>query len=264
NKAHANYATNYAAYQTALTTQKEQVEASEATVRSAEQALTKAEAELALKKAPARSYDLTGAEAAVASAKANLLKAQSDLKDRTIMAPVSGTITKVNYQIGETSSSATPVLVLLAEGNFEIKVQVPEADVAKLANEQDVDITLDAFGSGQHFSGHITFIDPASTVISDVVYYEVTIAFDDSDQRIKPGMTANVDVSTANRSGILVIPLRAVKYDSEYKPFVEVLEQGDLTTREITLGLKGDDGLVEVTAGLQAGELVVTSKTNGR
>ncbi len=257
NTNHSSYTTYKAAYDAALVTQKKEVAA-------AEQALAKAKAELNLKLAPARSYDITSAEAQLASARATLLKAQSDLLDRSIIAPVAGTVTKINYQLGETTSVATPVLVLLSEGNYEIKVKVPEADVAKLAKDQSVDITLDAFGSSQHFAGHIHFIDPASTELTDVVYYEVTILFDNSDERIKPGMTANVDVNTGSKSDILVIPLRAVKYDSDFKPFVEVLVNGELVTKEITLGLKGDDGLTEVVSGLSEGELVVTSKVNGK
>ena len=264
NTSSSSYTTYKAAYDAALTTRNQQVDAAEATVLAAEQALIEAEAKLALKQAPARSFDLASATAAVTAAKAALLKAQSDLADRSIVAPADGTITKINNQAGETTSLATPVLVLLSKGNYEITMQVPEADVAKLDTGQVADITLDAFGSGQHFSGHIAFVDPASTVLSDVVYYEVTVLFDNTDDGIKPGMTANIDVTTASRSGVLVIPLRAVKYDSDFKPFVEVMQKNTLATRMVELGLKGDDGLVEVTNGLTAGELVVTSKTNGK
>lgn len=264
NTSSSSYALYKAAYDATLTTRNQLVDAAESTWLAAQQSLAQAKAQLALKQAPARSFDLASAEAQVTAARAALLKAQSDLGDRSIIAPVNGTITKINNQIGETTSLATPVLVLLSDGNYDIKIQVPEADVSKLATSQPVDITLDAFGSDQHFAGHIGFIDPASTVITDVVYYEVTVAFDNSDVRIKPGMTANVDVNTASRSNILVIPLRAVKYDSEFKPFVEILEKEELVTRQVGLGLKGDDGLVEVTSGLNKGELVVTSKTNGK
>ena len=265
NTASASYAAYQAAYEAALTTQKQQVDAAGATVRAAEQAYAQAEVQLAQVEAPARSYDLQSAEAQVESARANLLRAQAELSDRTILAPVAGTITKVNNQVGETTSLATPVAVLLAEGNREIKVQVPESDIAKLKVGQVADVALDAFGAAEHFIGHVSFIDPASTVIQDVVYYEVTVLFDSADPRLKPGMTANLDIVSDERQNVLVVPLRAVRYDESRQAYVEVLgaDGATLTRKNVTLGLRGDDGLAEVIQGLSAGDTVVTyTQTN--
>lgn len=253
----ASYATYQAAYEAALTTQKQQVE-------SAERNLAEAKLKLEQVKAPARSYDILSAEAAMESAQAALLRARADLNDRTIIAPVTGTITKVNNEVGETTSLAQPVLVLLSEGNHEIKVQVPESDITKLQVGQAADMTLDAFGSAEHFSGHISFIDPASTVIADVVYYEVTVLFDNKDDRIKPGMTANVDVTSAQKDDVLVIPLRAVKYNTERQAYVEVLQGIETAEKPVTIGLRGDNGLVELISGLAEGDVVVTFKKNGK
>lgn len=253
----ASYATYKAAYEAALTTQKQQVE-------SAERTLAEAKLRLEQVKSPAQSYDILAAEAAVESAQGTLLRVQSDLADRTLTAPVDGIITKVNNQVGETISLAQPVLVLLAEGNKQVKVQVPESDIAKLATGQVSDMTLDAFGSAEHFSGHISFIDPASTVIADVVYYEVTVLFDDSDERIKPGMTANVDVISAELPDVLVVPLRAVKYRDNREAYVEVLQGVNVVEKTVTVGLRGDNGLVELKSGLEEGDVVITFKQNGK
>ncbi|MFA4937605.1 MAG: efflux RND transporter periplasmic adaptor subunit, partial [Patescibacteria group bacterium] len=263
NTSSTSYATYYAAYQTALTTQTQQVEAAESTIKSAEQSLLKAQADLVLKQAPARSYDIASAQAQLASAKASLIKAQADLADRTIKAPVAGIATKVNYQVGETTSLANPIVVLQTEGGYQIKVKVPESDIVKLAIGQTTDITLDALGSSEHFSGHISFINPAETPVSDVIYYEVTIMFDNQDERIKPGMTANIDVLTADKKNVLVAPLRAVKYSEAGQTYVEVLEQGQIKRREVSIGLKGDNGLVEIKSGLLDKQQVITFKSNG-
>ncbi len=263
NTNHSSYSTYYAAYQSALATQKQQVESAEAAVRAAEESLSQAKAQLALIQAPARSYDITSAQAQLDAARASLLKAQADLSDRSIKAPVAGVVTKVNYQVGETTSLANPVIVLLAEGAYEIKVKVPESDIVKLATGQSVDITLDALGSSEHFTGHISFIDPAETSINDVIYYEVTIIFDNQDERIKPGMTANIDVLTGNRENVLVVPLRAVKYTEDGQTYVEILEQGQVKKVDVTIGLKGDRGLVEIKSGLTFGQEVIIFKPNG-
>lgn len=257
NQSSTSYAAFEAAYEAALATQKQVVEA-------AQRALADAQAKLTQVQAPARSYDIAAAEAAVESARGAVLQAQAVLADRTILAPVDGTITRVNNQVGETTSPASPVLVLLAAGSHEVKVQVPESDIAKLKVGQAADMTIDAFGSSEHFAGHISFIDPASTVISDVVYYEVTVLFDGVDDRIKPGMTANVDVVSAAVKNVLVVPLRAVKYGSHNKPYVQLLGQGDtVASQDVTLGLKGDDGLAEVKTGLSEGQQVITFTKKG-
>jgi len=253
----SNYAAYAAAYEAALRTQKQQVAA-------AERAVADAKARLEQAKAPARTYDVLAAEAALESAQASLLRAQSDLLDRYIIAPVAGIITKVNNQVGEMNSLSSPVLVLLSDENYKVKVQVPESDIAKLRVGQSVDMTLDAFGLADHFSGHIAFIDPAATVIQDVVYYEVTVLFDDKDERIKPGMTANVEVVSAKQADVLVIPLRAVKYNEGRQAYVEVLQGVELIKKPVEIGTKGDNGLVEVISGLEAGEVVVTFKQNGK
>ncbi|MFH1111442.1 MAG: efflux transporter periplasmic adaptor subunit, partial [Patescibacteria group bacterium] len=99
--------------------------------------------------------------------------------------------------------------------------------------------------------------------VSDVIYYEVTIMFDNQDERIKPGMTANIDVLTADKKNVLVAPLRAVKYSEAGQTYVEVLEQGQIKRQEVSIGLKGDNGLVEIKSGLQAGQQVITFKSNG-
>lgn len=263
NSLSTSYSTYQSAYQSALTTQKQTVDAAEAAVKQAEQTLAQTEAQLNLKTAPARSYDILSAEAAVASAQASLLRASNDLSDRTITAPVAGIITKVNSEVGETNSMTQPVMVLLADSKQEIKVQVPESDIAKLKVGQSADITFDALGSNEHFTGHVAFIDPASTVIQDVVYYEVTVLFDSNDERIKPGMTANVDVESGRKNDVLVVPLRAVKYDNK-KPYVEVLTGEQLARKDVEIGLKGDDGLVELISGLNQGDKVVTFKSNAK
>jgi HlyD family secretion protein len=264
NTSSSSYASYKAAYDAALTTKKQQVDAAEATVKAAEQSLAQAQASLSLAEAPARSFDINVAEANVESAQATLIKMQSDFGDRILRAPVDGIVTKVNNEVGETNSLATPVVVMLSLGNREVKVKVPESDIAKLKVGQLTDMTLDAFGSAEHFSGHISFIDPASTVVQDVVYYEVTILFDGKDERIKPGMTTNIDITTGASTNVLVIPLRAVKYDADRKIYVETLVNDQVVKKEVSLGLKGDDGLVEITSGLQEGENVITFKQNGK
>ncbi|MEK7497139.1 MAG: efflux RND transporter periplasmic adaptor subunit [Patescibacteria group bacterium] len=264
NTASTSYATYQAAYEAALTTQKQQVEAAEATVRSAEQALAQTQAQLSFKQAPTRSYDILYAEAQVNAARGSLAQAQANLSDRTLVAPTAGLITKINNQVGESVTGAAPIIVLLAQGDYEIKVKVPEADIAKLQIGQAVDISFDAFTQSEKFIGHISFIDPASTIVSDVVYYEITINLPSTDARMKPGMTVNLEIATAEKNNVLTIPSRALRYENN-KTYVDILKSDDVIERkEITIGLLGDAGLTEVLSGLQAGDKVITRISNGK
>ncbi len=226
-------------------------------------------AQLAVKKSGPRSFDIQSAEAAVAQAQARLDGAMSDLSDYNLAAPIDGKVTTVNYNVGEQTSVAKPVVIMLSNDIFQIKVDIPESDIAKVKIGNKVKIELDAFGSDHPFSGTVTFIEPAQTTIQDVIYYKTTVVFDNDPliDQIKPGMSANVSIATSEKSGVLYIPQRAVKIkeitldQKVADKYVEVLLSTDVTEeRIVTIGLKADGGLVEILSGLKQGEKVVTFK----
>ena len=198
---------------------------------------------------PPRQVDLAPLRAALAQAEAS--------RDKAILrAPIDGIITKVHRKVGELVSQTEPAIEMVSP-YYEVKVDVPETDVSKLSVGDSAEITLDAFGSDTQFSGKIISIDPASTEIQDVVYYRVRIALDKSDKDARPGMTANVTIVTERRSGALFIPFRAVR--SNGSRYVRVLENGLVREVPITLGMRADEGKVEVLEGLSEGQRVVVS-----
>ena len=224
-----------------------QVAQYEANVKIYEAALGSAQASLAVKKAPQREVDLAPLRAALAQAVAN--------REKTVLrAPIDGMIAKVNKKVGELVAS-TDVVINFISPHFEIDVDIPETDVAKLKLNDSVVITLDAFGDDVKFSGKVASIEPASTEIQDVVYYKVKMTLDDTDKAVKSGMTTNVTVSTASRENTLYIPSRAVRTNDE--KYVRVLVGNEVKDMPVKLGLKADDGKIEVLSGLQEGDLVV-------
>ncbi|MBU1036954.1 efflux RND transporter periplasmic adaptor subunit [Patescibacteria group bacterium] len=239
------------------------IDESQAKVDKAEKDLALAESQLALKKADPRSFEIAFYQAKLDNAEASLRSALSDLTDYNLHSPISGLITNTNYEIGEFVSSAEPVVSLIGESNLEIKVDVPESDISKINIGDEAKITLDAFGEDQIFTGHITFIDPAETVINDVVYYKIKVTFDQKDEKVKSGMTANVTVSTASKEDILYIPLRAVIEPNGHS-YVRVLINDQIQEKEVITGLRGDGGLVEVISGLNEEEEVITYIKNGK
>jgi len=229
----------------------------ESKVKKAQAALEVANAQLTLKQSGPRDFQLKLYEAKVDQARANLNKVLADLSDYSLLAPVDGIITKVNYKAGELVNSTSPVVSLLSESNLEIKVDVPESDIVKIHLSDSASITLDAFGQDRIFLGHITFIDPAETIINDVVYYKVTVTFDHEESDVKSGMTANVIVTTANRENVLYIPQRSV-VDKNDKRTVRVLENNQPVEKDVVTGLRADEGNIEVLSGLIEGETVIT------
>jgi len=240
-----------------------QITAANNSVTSALNSLNLSQARLDLKKAPARSFELDIARANVRRAEASLARYYSLMSDTMIKAPVDGIVTKINVDVGEQSSMSQAAISMIGLSNTQIKVDVPESDITKLKVGDTVDITLDAFGNDQKFSGTVIFIDPASTVISEVIYYKVTVGFNVKDEKIKSGMTANLTILTNNKDNVLVVPSRAVSARGDVR-FVQVLENNKAVEKEVQVGLKGDDGLWEITSGLNAGEKVIISTKNGK
>jgi len=227
-------------------------------IDKAQVSLDVAQAELALKQAGPRSTQLSSYQAKLARANAQLASAQATLSDYRLNAPIDGIISKINYEIGETAGGASePMISLIGESNLEITVDVAESDIAKIKTGDIASITLDAFGNEKVFNGHVSFIDPAETIINDVVYYKVKVVFDQAETEVKSGMTANVNIITAEKSDVLYIPARAVQIINNQR-VAQILVNNQKENREVATGLRADDGLIEIVSGLNEGEQVIT------
>lgn len=240
-------------------------------ILAASNSVSIARAQLSLKESGPREFDLSAAQASVNQAQAQLAKLYADLEDYYIKAPIDGKITKVNFLAGETPSGATPPIQMLGTERFEIKADIPESDITKIKIGDKVTIELDAFGSDRPFKGAVTSIDPAQTVIKDVTYYKTTVSFDEDswNDQIKPGMTASITVKSEQKDNILYIPQRAVRVKEAAlgevpQKFVEVMENDQPQERIVTIGMRGDDGLVEVVSGLNEGDSIVTFKKENK
>ncbi|MEI6288528.1 MAG: efflux RND transporter periplasmic adaptor subunit [bacterium] len=226
------------------------------------------QSQLNLKQSGPRSFELEAAQARVSQAQAQLDMSVVGLNDYVITAPVDGIVTKVNGNVGEQNSMTAPVVKMISNGKFEIKVDIAESDIAKVKIGDVVSIQLDAFGSDHVFAGAVTAIDTAQTVIQDVTYYKTTVGFGDDpwNEKLKSGMSADVTINTANKDNVLYIPQKAVKIrqanlDSAPEKYVQVLlSDGTVSDKTVQIGLRADDAKVEVTSGLSAGDLVITFK----
>lgn len=260
NKKGATYLTNYNAYQTA---QKNQEQA----IANAEAMVSQREAELALKRAQARPSDIQLAEAEIISAEGQMQQAQARYNDTVITAPLDGTITSIDIKPGELASAMKEVIILQDVSNIYLEANINEANIASIHVGLPIDITFDAFGSERTFKGTVTKVDPSSTLVSGVVNYKITANVEVvNTEELRPGMTANMTIKAREKNHVLVIPSRSILVDENGKQTIRLVK--DARTKkwnevEVTTGLEGDGGMVEVLSGLKENdEIVVLLKTN--
>lgn len=248
----------------------QQIAMTQAKVDNALEAWNLAKAQLDQVKSPARSQDISLYRAQVEQAEASLELIQKQIDDSIIRAPIDGTVVKVNYEEGEqvTMTSANmsePVIAILGENDFDIEIDISEADISKVRIGDPVEITLDAFGEDIKFSGIVHFIEPAETVIQDVIYYKVTVEFVNGSKpnngysNIKSGMTANATITTARKNQVLIMPGRAVLEKNGGDRYTRLLINEEPKEVKVKIGLRGDGGMVEVLEGVKEGDVVVTS-----
>lgn len=181
--------------------------------------------------------------------------------DNSLYAPIDGMIIKKNVDLGEMATVGAAVFTIANPDDFLIESNIPEADIVDVSAGQKANITFDALSEDEIFPASVVSVDPASTVIQDVVFYRVKLRLGNSDSRLKIGMSCNDDIVTANAENILMIPQRAVKKE-DGKKYVEILKTEDkietVEKRYVETGLTGDNGMIEVKNGLKEGEKVVT------
>ncbi len=255
-----------------------QITSAQGQVDLAAKAFQSAQASLNKLLAPANKNDLAVARHKIEQAQANLASIEKQIADSAVTAPIDGLITKINFEVGEYITPANTVMTMLADHLLEVEVDISEADISKVKLGDWTEITFDAFPAEQKAYGSVYFIDPAQTIIQDVVYYQTKIHFYPPDKllalkkvssstaenyarllkQIKPGMTANVVITTAQKDKALIAPERAIVEANDGQKMIRLLKQGQLIKQPVKVGLRGDDGLVEILAGAKAGDQAVT------
>jgi RND family efflux transporter MFP subunit len=241
---------------------------SQAQVAVDEQDVRRAEVELARakrldeKKLVAESQ-VEDAQMALDAAKARLEKArrdvavvQTELAYAVIRSPITGTVASVTTQEGETvqASFSTPTFATIIEdGALELIAMVDETDIGNVAIGNPVSFTVEAYPA-REFEGTVARIAPKGTIISGVVNFEVMVRIDSPAEVLKPDMTANVSIRTAERAP-LVVPNAAVQRDGSER-YVWVERDGELERKVVTVGTR-DASFTEVRQGIGPGDRVL-------
>ena len=214
-------------------------------------------------------------KAQVEQAEASLQSAETELRYTKIISPVDGIVVSKAVEVGQTvaASFQTPTLFNVAEDltKMQIEASVVEADIAKVKEGQVVEFSVDSFPD-EIFYGIVTQVRNEAITTSNVVTYEVIIEIDNRDLRLKPGMTANVEVITAQKENVLLVPNKALRFTYDdggsavkkrYKDRgLWILEDGKPVRVSILTGVY-DNEFTEVSgAELKEGEEVILEEKN--
>jgi len=168
--------------------------------------------------------------ASIKQSEASLQEARINLAYTDIRSPVDGVVVSRNVDVGQTvaASFQTPTLFLIAQDltKMQVHTNVSESDIGPVSQRQPASFTVDAY-PGKAFSGTVAQVRNAPITVQNVVTYDVVIAVDNANLELKPGMTANVNITTAQRDDVLKIPLRAVRFNPEHKPGAEPTQTQD-------------------------------------
>ena len=207
--------------------------------------------------AGADSLSIRAKQIAVQQREDALLDAQEELADHYIRAPFDGIVAEVNAKKGESISSGNIAVILITEQKIA-EITINEIDVAKIEVGQKTTITFDAI-ENLSITGKVTEIDTLGTVSQGVVTYDVKIAFDTQDERVKPGMSISVVITTNTKQNVLLVPNSAIKYQGDIQ-YVEVMRDDNTSrSQQIEIGLS-NDMMAEIISGLQEGFMIVTKK----
>ena len=197
--------------------------------------------------------DLAVAAAAVAQANASLRLAQVKLNEDAILAPADGTLISRSVEPGDIVQAGKELMVLAANGETQILVQLDEKNLAKLALGQKVLGSADAYAD-QRFDAVVSYINPGVDATRGSV--EVKLLVVNPPAYLRQDMTVSVDIETARRSGALTIPTGAIHDASSNAPWVLVVRNKHTVRQPVKLGLRGNNS-VEVMTGIKAGEAVI-------
>lgn len=179
---------------------------------------SKADMDTAIAAADRARADLLSAEAAVDEAKAQLEANETDLAKATIAAPIDGTVLTRSLEPGQTvaASFTAPELFVIAENleRMKLEVAVAEADIGGVKEGQIATFTVDAWPD-RSYSAKVIKAAYGSTLTDNVVTYETELEVANEDLSLRPGMTATVDIRTAETTGALLVPSAALRFDLE-------------------------------------------------
>lgn len=216
----------------------------------------------------------TQAKEQVVSAKEEVQRAQTNLGYATITSPIDGVVLSKSVEEGQTvaASFSTPELFTIAQDltNMQVVADVDEADIGDVKEGERVTFTVDAYPDDT-FEGKVKQVRQEATTTNNVVTYEVVISAPNADLKLKPGLTANVTIYTAERKGVLSVPSKALRFIPQKetvgkmkivdvanaKNKVWTIEGNSIVAHKVNIGMT-DGTNTQIVGGIAEGTKVVT------
>jgi HlyD family secretion protein len=205
------------------------------------------------------------ATANVGQARAAVERAEEELANATIKAPIHATVLSRDVEIGSPVSSilnlganATLVMTLGDIEKVFVRGKVDEADIGRVRLGQLARITTESFRD-KVFEGRVTQISPIGVEKDNVTTFQVEVSIENPGKELKANMSANAEIVLQEYPGSLLVPEAAVIYDQQRNPSVDLLDAAAKTGRRrvsIKVGV-GNGTKMQVTSGLKAGDRVV-------
>lgn len=208
---------------------------------------------------------VTEAAANVAQSKAAAERAEEELANATIRAPIRGTVLARHVELGSPVSSilnlgaaATPVITLGDIDQVFVRGKVDETDIGRVRLGQSAKITVETF-KDRAFRGKVTQISPMGVEKDNVTNFEVKVSIDNPGRELKANMTANAEIILEEHPNALIIPEAAITYDANRNASVEVLDpRAKNGRRKVPVKLGVSNGTrTQVIDGLRPGEKVI-------
>lgn len=216
----------------------------------------------------------TQAKEQVTSAKEEVQRAQTNLGYATITSPIDGVVLSKSVEEGQTvaASFSTPELFTIAQDltNMQVVADVDEADIGDVKEGERVTFTVDAYPDDT-FEGEVKQVRQEATTTNNVVTYEVVISAPNADLKLKPGLTANVTIYTAERKGVLSVPSKALRFTPQKetvgkmkivdvanaKNKVWTIEGNSIVAHKVNIGMT-DGTNTQIVGGISEGTKVIT------
>lgn len=216
----------------------------------------------------------TQAKEQVVSAKEEVQRAQTNLGYATITSPIDGVVLSKSVEEGQTvaASFSTPELFTIAQDltNMQVVADVDEADIGDVKEGERVSFTVDAYPDDT-FEGEVKQVRQEATTTNNVVTYEVVISAPNADLKLKPGLTANVTIYTAERKGVLSVPSKALRFTPQKetvgkmkivdvanaKNKVWTIEGNSIVAHKVNIGMT-DGTNTQIVGGIAEGTKVIT------
>ena len=241
-------------YKSSISTSRSTLITAKESLNNAKSSLTLANKNLILKKSGNTPEAIKAEVAQVSQGEAEVQSIEAALSKMTIRSPQNGVVTVQDAKVGEIVTPGKTLVSIISDSDLEIESNVSEISIGKVAVGNPVAITFDAF-PGEVFDGAVTYIEPGETVVDGVVNYKVTVAFSKIYLEVKSGLTSKLEIITAVKKDVVIVPQYALQTLSD-GIFVLEKEGKKFSKVPVSVGIRGQDGSVEIISGVSPGDII--------